>query len=92
MGINNGKRKWTRKTANAAPRFARNITFDRFVDGIVEASDGKLTKAQVEGSDAAKGYQNYAATPDSEKIAAYEAGVRGKEDKWERNWLRSFGG
>ena len=92
MGITNGKRKWTRKTSGAGNKYARNLDVGDYIDGIVDASDGRLTTSQVQGSDAAKGYAAFAGQSDAELASAYNTGVQGKEDKWERNWLRAFGG
>lgn len=92
MGITTGKKKWLRKTTIAGPKYARNVDAGRYFEGVAEGSDGKLTTTQVAGSDAGKAYRAFADLPDSEKQALYTEGVRGKEDKWERNWLRAFGG
>lgn len=92
MGITSGKKKWLRKTTAAGPKYAANIRYDDWATGVVAGSDGKLTREMVDISLPGKAFSTFAAKPDTEKAADYSKGVKGKEDKWERNWLRAFGG
>jgi len=92
MGLSTGRQKGERKTQGQGDKYARNLDLDEYVSKIVEASDGKLTRAQVENSDPVKGYAKHVGRSDAELAAAYNNGVRDKGDDWEKGWLKAFGG